>query len=339
VIDLRSDTVTRPSEAMRRAMAETPVGDDVFEEDPTVQRLEGAVAEILGFEAALFTPSGTMANQIAMRILAPPGTEVLMEERSHPFHFEMAGMAALSGLLPRPIPSGNGILLAEAVLAAVQPDVSYKPRSSLLVVENTHNLWGGKVYRRADIDPLLDAARRARLAVHLDGARIWNAAVAAGESERDLARGFDSVTVTFSKGLGAPVGSAVLGSRAFAKEARRVRKMFGGGMRQVGVLAAAAIVSLENRARLADDHDRAKRLANAIAALPGILLDTRSVETNIVIFDVADAVAFVAGLKEGGVLAAGISKTAVRLVTHLDVGDSDIDRAIEVLARTPKSYT
>jgi threonine aldolase len=148
VIDLRSDTVTRPSAAMRRAMAEAPVGDDVFEEDPTVARLEGAVAEILGFEAALFTPSGTMANQIAMRILAPPGTEVLMEERSHPFHFEMAGMAALSGLLPRPIPSGNGILRADAVLAAVQPDVSYKPRSSLIVVENTHKLWGGKVYRR-----------------------------------------------------------------------------------------------------------------------------------------------------------------------------------------------
>jgi threonine aldolase len=334
VIDLRSDTVTRPSEAMRRAMAEAVVGDDVFEEDPTVRRLEEKVAELLGFAAALFTPSGTMANQIAMRILAPPATEVLMEERSHPFHFEMAGMAALSGLLPRPIPSRNGILRAEAVLAAVQPDVSYKPRSSLLVVENTHNLWGGKVYRRADVEPLLEAAQRARLVVHLDGARIWNAAVAAGESERELARGFDSATVTFSKGLGAPVGSAVLGSEPFAREARRVRKLFGGGMRQVGVLAAAAIVSLENRARLGEDHARARRLASAIGALPGVRFDPGSVETNIVIFEVPDASSFIAGLKEKGVLAAGVSRTAVRLVTHLDVNDADIDRAIDAIRRT-----
>jgi threonine aldolase len=334
MIDLRSDTVTKPSPAMRRAMAEADVGDDVFEEDPTVRRLQESVAELLGFGGALFTPSGTMANQIAMRILAPPATEVLMEERSHPFHFEMAGMAALSGLLPRPIPSEDGILRADSVLAAVQPDVSYKPRSSLLVVENTHNLRGGKVYRRAQIDPLLAAARSARLAAHLDGARIWNAAVASGETERELARGFESVTVTFSKGLGAPIGSAVLGSEAFAKEARRVRKLFGGGMRQVGVLAAPAILALENRGRLAEDHARAKRLANALAELPGVRIDAAAVETNIVIFDVADAPSFIARLKERGVLAAGVSKTTVRLVTHLDVGDGDIDRAIEAIRAT-----
>jgi threonine aldolase len=334
VIDLRSDTVTKPSEAMRRAMAAAEVGDDVFEEDPTVRRLEESVAELLGFPAALFTPSGTMANQIAMRILAPPATEVLMEERSHPFHFEMAGMASLSGLLPRPIPSRDGILEAETVLAAVQPEVSYKPRSSLLVLENTHNLWGGKVYRRRNIEPLLEAARRARLAVHLDGARLWNAAVAARESERELARGFDSVTVTFSKGLGAPVGSAVVGSKSFAKEARRVRKLFGGGMRQVGVLAAAAIRSLENRSRLAEDHERAQRLARSIAELPGVNLDPDSVETNIVIFEVAHASSFVARLKEKGVLAAGVSETAVRLVTHLDVNDTDVARAIDAIRLT-----
>lgn len=337
MIDLRSDTVTKPSAAMRRAMAEADVGDDVFEEDPTVRRLEEAVAEILGFPAALFTPSGTMANQIAMRILAPAATEVLMEERSHPFHFEMAGMAALSGLFPRPVPSDDGILRAEAVLAAVQPDVSYKPRSSLLVIENTHNLRGGKVYRRAQIDPLLDVARRVRIAVHLDGARLWNAAIAAGESERELARGFDSVTVTFSKGLGAPVGSAVVGSGSFAKEARRVRKLFGGGMRQVGVLAAAAILSLENRGRLSQDHARAKRLATAIAGLPGIRLDPGSVETNIVIFEVSDAPSFIARLKEEGVLAAGVSRTAVRLVTHLDVDDQGVDRAIDAIRLTAES--
>lgn len=337
MIDLRSDTVTKPSEAMRRAMAEAPVGDDVFEEDPTVRRLEETVASLLDFPAALFTPSGTMANQIAMRVLAPPGTEVLLEEMSHPFHFEMGGMAALSGLLPRPIPSRDGILDAEAILAAVQPDVSYKPRTSLLVVENTHNLRGGRVYRRAAIEPLLAAARQARLGVHLDGARLWNAAVAAEESERELARGFDSVTVTFSKGLGAPVGSAVLGSAAFAKEARRVRKLFGGGMRQVGVLAAAAILSLENRSRLAEDHARAKRLASAVADLPGIRFDPASVETNIVIFEVPDAPSFVARLKERGVLAAGVSKTAVRLLTHLDVDDRDIDRAIDALYRAAEN--
>ena len=333
MIDLRSDTVTRPSEAMRRAMAAAEVGDDVFEEDPTVRRLEEEVAALLGFPAALFTPSGTMANQIAMRILAPPGTEVLLEEMSHPFHFELGGMAALSGLLPRPIPSRDGLLDAEAVSAAVQPDVSYKPRTSLLFVENTHNLRGGRVYRRAAIEPLLAVAREKRLATHLDGARIWNAAVAAKESEAELARGFDSVTVTFSKGLGAPVGSAVLGSADFAKEARRVRKLVGGGMRQVGVLAAAAILSLTNRARLADDHARARRLAGALAGLPGVRFDPASVETNIVIFDVPDASAFVARLKNAGVLAAGISKTAVRLVTHLDVDDAGIDRAIDALRR------
>ena len=337
MIDLRSDTVTKPSPAMRRAMADAAVGDDVFEEDPTVRRLEERVAEIVGFPAALFTPSGTMANQIAMRILAPPGTEVLMEERSHPFHFEMAGMASLSGLMPRPIPSADGILRAEAVLGAVQPDVSYKPRSSLLVVENTHNLWGGKVYRRSQIEPLLTAARTARLAAHLDGARLWNAAVAAGESEADLAHGFDSVTVTFSKGLGAPIGSAVLGSEAFAKEARRVRKLFGGGMRQVGVLAAPAILALENRARLAEDHARAKRLANEIAGLRGVRLDPAAVETNIVIFDVADAPSFVDRLKGHGVLAAGVSRTTVRLVTHLDVDDAGIDGAIEAIRRIADS--
>jgi threonine aldolase len=333
VIDLRSDTVTKPSPAMRRAMADAAVGDDVFEEDPTVRRLEETVAEIVGFPAALFTPSGTMANQIAMRILAPPATEVLMEERSHPFHFEMAGMASLSGLLPRPIPSSDGILRAEAVLAAIQPDVSYKPRSSLLVVENTHNLWGGKVYRRSQIEPLLAAARMARLAAHLDGARLWNAAVAAGESEAELARGFDSVTVTFSKGLGAPIGSAILGSEAFAKEARRVRKLFGGGMRQVGVLAAPAILALENRGRLAEDHARARRLADGIADLSGVRLDPGAVETNIVIFDVGDAISFVARLKEHGVLAAGVSGTTVRLVTHLDVDDAAIERAIQAIRR------
>lgn len=330
MIDLRSDTVTKPSPAMRRAMAEAEVGDDVFEEDPTVRRLEERVAELLGFPASLFVPTGTMGNQIALRVLAPPATEVLLEARSHIFHFEMAGMAALSGLLPRPIPSRDGILDPAEVLAAVQPDVSYKPRTSLLTVENTHNLWGGKVYRRADVEPLLAAAQRARLPAHLDGARLWNAAAALAESEASLARGFDSVTVTFSKGLGAPIGSALAGSREFVKEARRVRKLFGGGMRQVGVLAAAALVSLSNRGRLAEDHANAKRLALGLSEA-GARIDPASVETNIVLFEVEDGERFVTALKERGVLAASVSATTVRLVTHLDVTGRDIDRALEAI--------
>lgn len=330
MIDLRSDTVTKPSEAMRRAMAEAEVGDDVFEEDPTVRRLEERVAELLGFPASLFVPTGTMANQIAIRLLAPPATEVLLEERSHIFNFEMAAMAALSGLLPRPIASRDGILEAADVQAAIQPDVSYKPRTSLLTLENTHNLWGGKVYRRERIEPLLAVAARAGLPVHLDGSRLWNAAAALGESESALARGFDSATVTFSKGLGAPVGSALAGAQAFIREARRVRKLFGGGMRQVGVLAAAALVALENRARLAEDHENARRLARGLAEA-GARVEPEKIETNIVIFEVADASVFLAGLKERGVLASSLSKTTVRMVTHLDVTAADIELALTAI--------
>jgi len=330
MIDLRSDTVTKPSEAMRRAMAEAEVGDDVFEEDPTVRRLEERVAELLGFPASLFVPTGTMANQIAIRLLALPATEVLLEERSHIFNFEMAAMAALSGLLPRPIASRDGILEAADVLAAIQPDVSYKPRTSLLTVENTHNLWGGKVYRRERLAPLLAVAASARLPVHLDGARLWNAAAALGESESALARGFDSATVTFSKGLGAPVGSALAGAQAFIREARRVRKLFGGGMRQVGVLAAAALVALENRARLAEDHENARRLARGLAEV-GAKVEPEKIETNIVIFEVGDAASFLARLKERGVLATSLSKTTVRMVTHLDITAADIEKALTTM--------
>jgi threonine aldolase len=327
LIDLRSDTVTKPSEAMRRAMAGAEVGDDVFEEDPTVRRLEERVAEMLGFPASLFVPSGTMGNQIALRVLAPPATEVLLEVRSHIFHYEMAAMAALSGLLPRPIESGDGILEAPDVLTAIQPDVSYKPRTALLTLENTHNLWGGKIYRREQIEPLLEAARGARLPVHLDGARLWNAAAALGQTEASLARGFDSVMVTFSKGLGAPVGSAVAGSETFVKEARRVRKLFGGGMRQVGVLGAAALVALENRGRLPEDHTNAQRLAVGLAEA-GARVNPAQVETNIVAFELENAGGFTARLKERGVLASALSSTVVRLVTHLDVTAGDVDAAL-----------
>lgn len=327
MIDLRSDTVTKPSEAMRRAMARAEVGDDVFEEDPTVRRLEDRVAELLGFPASLFVPTGTMGNQIALRVLAPPATEVLLEARSHIFHYEMGAMAALSGLLPRPIASRDGIPDPENVLAAIQPDVSYKPRTSLLTLESTHNLWGGTIARRERIEPLLDLARRFGLPTHLDGARLWNAAARLGQSEAALAQGFDSVMVTFSKGLGAPVGSAVAGSAAFVKEARRVRKLFGGGMRQIGILAAAALVALENRERLPEDHANARRLAAGLAEA-GSRVDPERVETNIVLFELEDAARFVARLKDRGILASALSATSVRLVTHLDIQSADVDAAL-----------
>ncbi|HEY7369009.1 MAG TPA: GntG family PLP-dependent aldolase [Thermoanaerobaculia bacterium] len=327
MIDLRSDTVTKPSEAMRRAMANAEVGDDVFEEDPTVRRLEETTAALLGFDAALFTPTGTMANQISLRLLAPPSSEVLLEARAHILHYEMAGMAALSGLLPRPIPSADGRMKVADVLAAIRPKNSYTSRTAALAIENTHNMWGGRVQRRSDVEPLLAAAREAGLRVHLDGARLWNAAAALGQSEASLAAGFDTVSVCYSKGLGAPAGSAVVSSAERIAEARRIRKLFGGGMRQVGVLAAAGEVALAHRPRLPEDHARARRLAEAL----GVPED--SVDSNIVLYETGDPAAFCAALKERGVLAAPVGPTTVRFVTHRDVGDADIDKAIAVVGK------
>jgi threonine aldolase len=334
--DFRSDTVTRPTPAMRKAMAEAEVGDDVYGEDPTVRKLEERTAEILGTEAALFVPTGSMGNQTALRVHGRSGTEVILEAKSHIFHYEMGAMAALSGLLPRPVAADRGQMTRALVEPWIRPESTYYlPRTSVVALENTHNFAGGAVLRRERAAEILALAKDRGVKVHLDGARLWNAAAALEVPEASLAAGFDSVMVCFSKGLRAPVGSAVAGSKEVVSEARRVRKLFGGGMRQAGVIAAAALVGLEHeRARLPLDHRRARRLAEALAEIRGVSLDPASVETNILFVTVArdvfgDATTFVAKLREKGVLAGAAGPDALRLVTHADVGDLDVNRAIE----------
>jgi threonine aldolase len=329
-VDLRSDTVTKPSAAMRRAMAEAEVGDDVFAEDPTVRKLEETVAGLLGKEAALYVPTGSMANQISIRVHAPPATEVILEARAHIFNNEMAAMAALSGLLPRPVTTSDGILTAALAEAVIQAESPIRPRTSLICVENTHNHWGGRTMPAEASEALRELSERRRLPLHLDGSRLWNAHVASGIALKELARGFATVNVCFSKGLGAPVGSAVTGSRDAIAEARRIRKLFGGGMRQAGVIAAAALVSLQNIGRLAEDHARARKLAAAVAEIKELEFDLSKVETNIVIFRFKDkrpVAPTVRSFADRGVLVSSISATEIRMVTHLDVDDAGIERA------------
>ncbi len=335
LIDLRSDTVTKPDAEMRRAMAEAEVGDDVFGEDPTVNRLEEEAAAVVGMEAALFVPSGTMGNQIALHLHGRPGGEVICDAACHIVNFEIGGMAALSGLLPRALPSSNGLLDPAAVEAAIAPDVSYRARTALIEVENSHMMAGGTVYDRPHLESILDVARRHRLPVHFDGARVFNAAAALGVSVASLVAGFDSLNFCLSKGLGAPVGSLLCGSRAFIAEARRVRKRLGGGMRQAGILAAAGLIALrKGPAHLLEDHENAARLARALAGMKGIDLNPASVRTNIVIFRLTpdlcggSAMEFLGRLKEVGVLGVPMSQEKVRLITHRDVGRGEIEEAI-----------
>jgi threonine aldolase len=341
MIDLRSDTVTRPDPEMRRAMAAAEVGDDVYGEDPTVARLEEEAAAALGFEASVFVPSGTMGNQIALRLHGRPGDEVICDALSHIFRFEMGGMAALSGLMPRTLASPRGLLDPAAVEAVIDRDPTFHAWTGLLSVENTHNLAGGVVYDRPRLERLLDVARRNALPVHLDGARIFNAAVALGTSAAALAQGFDSVMFCLSKGLGAPVGSMLCGPRDFIREARRVRKMYGGGMRQAGVIAAAGLIALrKGPGRLAEDHENARRLALALAGLPGVEIDPALVQTNILVCRIGDigdtqgrSDAFLARLRDKGVLASQVSADQVRFVTHRDVTGPQMDEAIERIRR------
>ncbi|HUC43350.1 MAG TPA: GntG family PLP-dependent aldolase [Candidatus Sulfotelmatobacter sp.] len=335
VIDLRSDTVTKPSAAMRRAMAEAEVGDDVYGEDPTVARLQEEAAAAVGFPAALFVPTGTMGNEIAVQLLARRGTEAIVDADSHIYNYELAAMAAGAGVLPRVLRGTRGAPDADEVEIECRPKPYYDAPVSLLLLENTHNHAGGTVLPQSRKAALLDAARRHGVRAHLDGARIFNAATALSESAAAVASGFDSVMFCLSKGLGAPVGSMLCASAELIREARVIRKRLGGGMRQAGVIAAAGLVALrENRERLADDHVRAKRLAEALAATRGFRIDPAEVETNMVIVEVDPperAEAVIEDLKARGVLAGMMGYGRVRFVTHLDVDDAGIERAIRAL--------
>ena len=327
-IDLRSDTVTRPTAPMRKAMAEAEVGDDVYGEDPTVNRLEARAAEILGMEAALFVPSGTMGNAIAIRILTRRGDEVLVERRSHVVRYELSGMSVLSGVMPRMADAPGGHLTPEHVRAAVAPRAYYKSDVSLVVLENTHNLGGGTVQRVDEVQAVVAAARECGFRVHVDGARIWNAAVALGVPPKALVKGVDTVMACLSKGLCAPVGSILAASRERIEEARGARKLLGGGMRQAGILAAAGLVALDTLvARLADDHANARVLADALGRGKGVRV--APVETNIVVAGLEGRTApdVVASLRERGVLASAMDARTLRVVTHHDVSLDDCARA------------
>ncbi len=334
-IDLRSDTVTRPTPEMRRAMAEAEVGDDVYGEDPTVNRLEARAAEILGMEAALFVPSGTMGNAIAIRILTERGDEVLVERRSHVVRFELSGMSLLSGVMPRMVDAPRAQLTADHVRAAVAPQAYYKSDVRLVVLENTHNVGGGTVLGPAEVTAVVAAARAAGFRVHLDGARLWHAAVALGVAPAALVAGVDTVMTCLSKGLCAPVGSLVASSRERIGEARRVRKLLGGGMRQAGVLAAAGLVALETMIpRLAEDHANARLLAQALASARGVRV--APVETNIVVatLEGRSAPEVVAALRSASVLASAMDASTLRVVTHRDVSRADCERAAQAIERT-----
>lgn len=304
-------------------MARAAVGDDVYLEDPTVNALQERAAELLGFEAALWTPTGTMGNQICLRLHAPPGSEVIVERRAHIYEWELGAFAALSGLIPRLIDTERGHPTWDAIAAAIQPNVYYRTPTALICLENTHNMHGGTVADPAVTAVILREAAAHGLPVHLDGARLFNAAVALGRPVAELARGFSSVMVCLSKGLGAPAGSLIAGSRDFIERARKVRKMFGGGMRQVGMLAAAGLMALEEGpTQLAADHANAKALAADLATLPGWRVDLSRVETNIVLCDVTEtgfsAPELCRRLTTYGVLAGAVSDTQIRFVTHRD---------------------
>jgi threonine aldolase len=327
LVDLRSDTVTRPTPGMRAAMAEAIVGDDVYGEDPTVTELEQRVAGLLGKETAVFVPSGSLGNQLGLRLLVRPGQELVCDSLAHVARAELGAAAVFSGITFRTWPAVRGRLDVDAVRGLISPDAGpYLVSTAAVEVENTHNFGGGTVQPPDQVAAVQELARAHGLGLHLDGARLWNAHVATGTSLADLAAGFDTVSVCLSKGLGAPVGSLLASSAELVREARVWRKRYGAGMRQVGILAAAGLYALEHHvARLADDHVRAKRLGEALG------VDPASVETNIVVLDVADAAAVARDAAEHGVLVSALGPRVLRLVTHLDVDDDDIDHAIAVL--------
>lgn len=339
-VDLRSDTVTRPTAAMLDAMQAAEVGDDVFADDPTVNRLQEVAAERLGKEAALLVPTGTMANLVCLRSQTEAGDEIILESGAHIFTYEGGGYAAFCGVSANRVPGVRGLLNAEGVRGAIRPGGggSHFPPTRLVCLENTANRGGGSVYPLSTIAEIADVAREHDLRLHLDGARVFNAAVKSGIDVREIAAPFDSISFCLSKGLGCPVGSLVVGSRELIQRAHRFRKQLGGGMRQAGYLAAAGLHALEHHVeRLADDHARARRLGDSLAALPGLEVDVDAVETNMVYVDVSgtghDSATYVARLREAGALAVAVSPTHLRAVTHLDVDDDALERSIDAFRR------
>ena len=332
-VDLYSDTVTRPTKDMRRFMCEAEVGDEQKHEDPTVNLLQDMVADLLGKEAAVFLPSGTMCNEIALRVHCRPGEEMLAHRTAHPIHFETGGPGALAGVNIRPLDGARGQYDAATLEEGIRPDFRHYPRSRLVWVEQTSNLGGGSIWPLGRVRAVTDVARWHRLSTHLDGARLMNAVVASGVAAREWAAPFDSAWIDFTKGLGAPVGAALAGSREFIAEAWRLKQQMGGAMRQAGIIAAGGVYALRHHVkRLAEDHANARRLAEGLAALPGVRLDPATVETNIVFFDVGgplDAPAVVEQLLARGVRMGAMGARTIRAVTHLDVSAEQIERALE----------
>ncbi len=335
-IDLRSDTVTQPTAAMRDAMMAAPLGDDVLGDEPTVIKLQEKIAELLGKEAALFVPSGSMANMIAIRSQTEPGDEIIAHEFSHIYQYEGGGYAALAGCSIRLLQGDRGLFNAIDVQAGMRPVDAHFPQSKLVVIENTQNKGGGTVWPIQQIKEVTAKAHDLGCACHLDGARLMNACVASNIAPAEYAQHFDSVSMCFSKGLGAPVGSILAGSNELIGRAHRFRKMFGGGMRQSGLLAAAAIYALDHHVdRLAEDHQNAKRIAEALADLPGISVDLESVETNIIYFNLDDSTKpapdLAQRLESAGLRSLATGNSQIRFVTHLDVSNDQVDRAIQIL--------
>jgi threonine aldolase len=331
VIDLRSDTVTKPTPAMRKAMAEAEVGDDVYGEDPSVNRLQSVLAERAGFEAGLFMPSGSMSNQVAIATHTERGQEVIVPEGAHVYEYELAALAVVSGVVPRIVPAPAGVPRVEDVRAAIHRSPHQAP-TGLVSLENTHNVAGGTVVPLEVSRAVSKLAHDEGFPVHLDGARAFNAAAALEVGIDQICSGFDSVSICLSKGLGAPVGSVLLGSRAFIARAHRYRKVLGGGMRQAGVLAAAGLYALETMPpRLREDHARARRLAEGLVGVPGIEIDLATVQTNMVFLRVADGQAFADRCAAQGVRFSAMGPGRVRLVTHHQVSDADVEYTLEVL--------
>ncbi len=336
IIDLRSDTVTKPSPAMRRAMAEAEVGDDVYLEDPTVNRLQARAAEIFGREAGLFVPSGSMGNLTCIMAQTSRGQEVICEAAGHIYNYEMASMTALGGVLPRLIAATDGILTWDKIAPAIREKVYYRPQTALISLENTHNMAGGTVYPTEVAEEICDRAHEAGISVHLDGARVFNAAVYLRQNVAEITRKFDSVQFCLSKGLGAPVGSMIVGSKDLIERCRVIRKMLGGGMRQVGVLAGAGLVALEEGPKLLPaDHENAQILAQGLVKIPGCEIDAKKVQTNIVIFDIGKtgmaSSQFVERLNQRQIFTGAVDGNRIRVVTHRDVSRADCEEAVRVI--------